>query len=79
MATTSSSWITSKLPVTMKHKLSILSPVWYSKSPGAECDIIKCMASALRQPSDARRNAGCSLNTFRLRCTQMSAFMSFGQ
>ena len=37
------------------------------------------MASARRQPSLANRNAGCSLNTFLFRCTQISARMSFGQ
>ena len=34
---------------------------------------------ALKQPSDANLKAGCSLKTFRFRCTQMSAFISFGQ
>ena len=37
------------------------------------------MASARRQPSLASRKAGCSLNTLRFRCTQMSALMSLGQ
>ena len=35
MATTSTSWITSKEPETIKQRLSILSPVWYKRSPGA--------------------------------------------
>lgn len=71
--------MTSRLPVTMKQRESMDSPVWYSRSPGAECDMWKCIASARRQPSEARRKAGCSLKTLRFRCTQMSAFMSFGQ
>ena len=79
MATTSSSWITSREPETIKHRLSMLSPVWYIRSPGAEWVMAKCIARARRQPSLARRNAGCSLNTFLFRCTQISAFISFGQ
>ena len=79
MATTSSSWITSREPETIKHRLSMLSPVWYIRSPGAEWVMVKCIARARRQPSLARRNAGCSLNTFLFRCTQISAFISFGQ
>lgn len=79
IATTSSSCITSKEPVTMKHNESIDSPVWYKRSPGAECDIVKCIAKALKHPSEANRNAGCSLKTFLFKWTQMSAFMSFGQ
>lgn len=62
IATTSSSWMTSRLPVTMKHNESIDSPVWYSKSPGALCDIVKCIASARRQPSDANLPSGCICN-----------------
>lgn len=79
MATTSSSWMTSREPVTMKHRESMDSPVWKSRSPGAEWLIVKCMARALRHPSLANLNAGCSLNTLRFKWTQMSAFMSFGQ
>lgn len=67
MATTSSSWMTSSEPVTMKHSESMDSPVWKSKSPGAEWLIVKCMASARKHPSLAKRKAGCSLNTLRLR------------
>lgn len=79
MATTSSSWMTSRLPVTMKQRESMLSPVWKRRSPGAEWLMVKCMARARKQPSLANRKAGCSLNTFRFRWTQISAFISFGQ
>lgn len=49
------------------------------RSPGAQWIVWNSTARARRQPSLARRKAGCSLKTFRFRCTQISALMSFGQ
>lgn len=79
MAMTSLSWMTSSDPDTKKHRVSTLSPVWKVRSPGAQWMVWNSPASERRQRSLARRNAGCSLNTFRLRWTQMSARMSLGQ
>ncbi len=71
--------MTSSDPDTTKLSSLMLSPFLTMKSPGAQCIISKLTASARRQPSDARRNAGQPLNTRRFRCTQMSARMSLGQ
>lgn len=49
------------------------------RSPGAQWIVWNSTARARRQPSLASRKAGCSLKTFRFRCTQISALMSFGQ
>lgn len=76
---TSSSWMTSSDPDTMKQSRSTLSPAWKMRSPGAECIIWNSTANERKHPSLANRNAGCSLNTFLFRCTQMSARMSLGQ
>ena len=78
IATTSSSWMTSKDPDTTKQRLSTLSPAWYMRSPGAQWIVWNSIARARRHPSLANRKAGCSLNTFRLRWTQISALMSLG-
>lgn len=79
IATISSSWITSKEPVTTKQSWSMLSPWWKIKSPGAVCSVVKLTAKERRQPSLANRKAGCSLKTIRLRWMHRSAFISFGQ
>lgn len=76
---TSSSWMTSSDPDTTKHSVSTLSPAWNIRSPGAEWMVWNSTANERRQPSLANRNAGCSLNTFLFRWTQMSARMSLGQ
>lgn len=76
---TSSSWMTSSDPDTMKQSRSTLSPAWKMRSPGAECIIWNSTANERKHPSLANRNAGCSLNTSLFRCTQMSARMSLGQ
>jgi len=79
MATISSSWMTSSDPVTTKQRTSTLSPWWKTMLPGAQWLRLKCTASALRHPSLANRNEGCSVKTLRFRWTQMSAFRSEGQ
>ena len=65
IATTSSSWMTSSEPDTMKHRLSILSPVWYKRSPGAlkyrkSNDLIWCESESKWNPRYVLAESACS-------------------